>query len=124
MKKLLFIGLMVSQTAFGQIIIHIQHPWAANPVLGKKTLNIEYYESYYPGKAMYSECNNWYTYTISGRTITSNDHFNFSIDTVGDNNHYIDYPPDGAQQLIYATIFSTAPANGNSFLRLIKISTF
>jgi hypothetical protein len=112
-KKFLFIGLMISQTVFGQITIHVLHPWAANPVLGKKPLHLQCYESWYPGVVMISECDNWYTYTLTGVTRTSNDHFNFAIDTGNSGNNYINYPAAGAQQLIYSDIFSTAPANVN-----------
>lgn len=102
-----------SQAVFGQITIHVLHPWASNPVLGKKSLRLQCNESWYPGVEMISECNNWYTYTLSSVTRTSNDHFNFAIDTGNSGNNYITCPAAGGQQLIYSNIFSTAPANAD-----------
>lgn len=110
--KLILFVLSIVLGVYGQITIHVLHPWASDTARVKTPVYMYYYESWYPGMKMIAECNNWYTWTIAGASKTSNDRFEFGNYLPSQNDQWGGKATYG-QQFIYATIFKDQPTGVN-----------
>ena len=112
---------------YGEVIIHIQHPWADDSARASNPIYIQSDETgWHPGATMFEEGGNWYTYTLKTATPTSNSRIEI-MSAIPSQHYQYDQSEEyqgGSSQLVLEKIFETNPTVNEVWITVPDLSSW